>query len=98
MAKIKELNKILKNANSLVNKLQKILENKRLLDINPQEHINRLIHNTKLNGFWDIYTNFVANGGLKINKTLIKYPGMIQKLLLSFYDFLNELGMLKMES
>ena len=92
---VRRLDGILMAANRLTNKLTIILKSKSLLELTPEEKDIKLSHDETLTDFQSIYDAFMLNGGLNQNKTFVKYPTMIHKLLLRFYAFLQTQGKIK---
>jgi len=92
---VRRLDGILMSANRLATKLTQILKDKNLLELTPVEKDVKLSHDETLSDFQRIYNAFMLDGGLNENKTFIKYPVMVQKLLLRFFAFLRAYDILK---
>lgn len=89
MNKKVRLDTTIRKADYLTSRLEKLLNDKGLLEFRPQKQFEKWLE-LEGNGFEASFNAFVDAGFLAINKTLVKYPIMVKKLLFSFYQFIKD--------
>lgn len=89
MDKKTRLDLMIRKADYLTKRLEKLLNDKGLLEFTPQKQYEKWLE-LGGNGFEASFNAFIDSGFLAINKTLVKYPIMVKKLLFSFYQFIKD--------